>query len=222
MSPTKNKGTPGMAALARGKNNESPKTKNNNPSARAATGRVADDASDDNSGDPLYKPRFEDTSDSELDDDDNDAIKQRSSTTMTTKLMEKTKTKTKKNNPSARAATERVADDASDDDSGDPSYKPRFEDTSHSELDDDNNDAIKQQSSTTMTAKLMEKTKTELVNIVLKQRTQIIGLRERLEKEKIIWNQSKKQVMIYKNWTGEETNYADSITQFCKTFLFPS
>ncbi len=115
----------------------------------------------------------------------------------------------------------RVADDASDDDSGDPSYKPRFEDTSDSELDDDDNDAIKQQSSTTMTAKLMEKKKTELVNIVLKQRTQIIGLQERLEKEKIIRNQSKKQVMIYKNWTGEETNYADSITQFCKTLLFP-
>jgi hypothetical protein len=129
--------------------------------------------------------------------------------------------KTKKNNPSARAATRRVADDASDDNLSYPPYKPRFEDTSDSELDDDNNDAIKQQSSTTMTAKLMEKTKTELVNIVLKQRTQIIGLQERLEKEKIIWNQSKKQVMIFQNWTGEETNYADSITQFCKTFLFP-
>jgi hypothetical protein len=72
-----------------------------------------------------------------------------------------------------------------------------------------------------MTAKLMEKTKTELVNIVLKQRTQIIDLQERPEKEKIIWNQSKKQVMIFQNWTGEETNYADSIPQFCKTFLFP-
>ena len=92
MSPTKNKGTPGMAALARGKNNESPKMKKNNPSAWAATGRVADDASDDDSGNPSYKPRFKDTSDSELDDDDNDAIKQQSSTTMTAKLMEKTKT----------------------------------------------------------------------------------------------------------------------------------
>jgi hypothetical protein len=72
-----------------------------------------------------------------------------------------------------------------------------------------------------MTAKLMEKTKMELVNIVLQQRAQIIGLQEQLEKEKIIWNQSKKQVMIFQNWTGEETNHADSITQFCKTFLFP-
>ena len=144
MSPRKNKGTLGMAALARGKNNESPKTKKKNPSARAATGRVADDASNDDSGNPPYKPRFEDTSDSELDDDNNDAIKQQSSTTMTAKLMEKMKTKTKKNNPSARAATGRVADDASDDDSGDPPYKPRFEDTSDSELEDDNNNAIKQ------------------------------------------------------------------------------
>ncbi len=76
ISPRKNKGTPGMAALAKGKNNESPKMKNNNPSARAAMGRVADDASDDYSGDPPYKPRFKDTSDSELDDNDNDAIKQ--------------------------------------------------------------------------------------------------------------------------------------------------
>jgi hypothetical protein len=31
----------------------------------------------------------------------------------------------------------------------------------------------------------MEKTKMELVKIVLKQRTQIIGLQEQLEKEKI-------------------------------------
>jgi hypothetical protein len=58
MSPRKNKGTPGMAALARGENNESPKTKKNNPSARAPTRRVADDASDEDSGDPPYKPRL--------------------------------------------------------------------------------------------------------------------------------------------------------------------
>jgi hypothetical protein len=129
--------------------------------------------------------------------------------------------KMKKNNPSARAATGKVADDASNDNLGNPPYKPRFKDTSDSELDDDDNDTIKQRRSNRMTAKLMEKTKTELVNIFLKQRTQIIGLQERLEKEKIIRNQSKKQVMIFQNWTGEETNYADSITQFCKTFLFP-
>jgi hypothetical protein len=75
MSPRKNKGTPGMAALARGEKNEGPKMKKNNPSTRAATGRVADDASDEDSGDPPYKPRFEDTSDSELDDDNNGTIK---------------------------------------------------------------------------------------------------------------------------------------------------
>jgi hypothetical protein len=67
----------------------------------------------------------------------------------------------------------------------------------------------------------MEKMKTDLVKIVLKQRTQIIGLQQRLEKVKVIQSKSKKQVMIFQNWTGEETNYADSITQFCKTFLFP-
>ncbi len=67
----------------------------------------------------------------------------------------------------------------------------------------------------------MEKSKTDLVNIVLKQKKQIIDLQEKLDKSKIIQNQSKKQVKIFQNWTGEETNYADSVTQFCKTFLFP-
>ncbi len=76
MSPRKNKGTLGMAALARGENNKSPKIKKNNPSTRAAMGRVADDASNGDLGDPPYKPRFEDTFDSELDDNNNDAIKQ--------------------------------------------------------------------------------------------------------------------------------------------------
>ena len=33
--------------------------------------------------------------------------------------------------------------------------------------------------------------------------------------------QTKKQVQIAEDWTGEEKNYADSITKFCKTFLFP-
>ena len=33
--------------------------------------------------------------------------------------------------------------------------------------------------------------------------------------------QTKKQVQIEQDWTGEETNYANSITKFCKTFLFP-
>ncbi len=29
------------------------------------------------------------------------------------------------------------------------------------------------------------------------------------------------QVRIFQKWTGEETNYANSVIQFCKTFLFP-
>jgi hypothetical protein len=33
--------------------------------------------------------------------------------------------------------------------------------------------------------------------------------------------QTKKQVQIEQDWMGEETNYANSITKFCKTLLFP-
>ncbi len=112
-------------------------------------------------------------------------------------------TKTKKKIQGPGAAMGRASDDASDDDSANPPYKPRDEESSESELDDDDTEAIVGRSITTMSAKLMEKTKTELVKIVLKQRTQIIGLQERLEKEKIIRNQSKKQVKIFQNWTGE-------------------
>jgi hypothetical protein len=87
-------------------------------------------------------------------------------------------------------------------------------------LDDEDEDSEKQRGST-ITTKLMEKSKTDLVNIVLKQKHQIIDLQEKLDKSKVIQNQSKKQVKIFQNWTGEETNFADSVTQFCKTFLFP-
>jgi hypothetical protein len=127
----------------------------------------------------------------------------------------------KKKSPPATAASATAAGDASKDDSGNPPYKLRYKESSESELDDDDDNSGKQRSSTTITTKLMEQTKTDLVKIVLKQRTQIIGLQERLEKVKMIRNQSKKQVKIFQNWTGEETNYADIITQFCKTFLFP-
>jgi hypothetical protein len=130
-------------------------------------------------------------------------------------------TKMKKKIQGPGVAMGRASDDASYDDSDDPPYKPRDEDSSESELDDNDTEAMVGRSSTTMSANLMEKTKMELVKIVLKQRTQIIGLQERLEKEKISRNQSRKQVKILQNWTGEETNYADSVAQFCRGLLLP-
>jgi hypothetical protein len=113
--------------------------------------------------------------------------------------------KTKKKIQGPGAAMGRASDDASYDDSDDPPYKPRDEDSSESELDDDDTGkAMVGRSSTTMSAKLMEKTKTELVKIVLYQRTQIIGLQERLEKEKISRNQSRKQARYYKIGQGRK------------------
>jgi hypothetical protein len=122
--------------------------------------------------------------------------------------------------PPATAAPATTAGDASNDDSSDPLYKPRDESSSELESDDEDKDSEKQGGST-ITTKLMEKSKTDLVNIVLKQKQQIIDLQEKLDKSKMIRNQSKKQVKIFQNWTGEETNFADSVTQFYKTFLFP-
>jgi hypothetical protein len=134
-------------------------------------------------------------------------------------MMRATRTSSRKN-PPATAAPVTAAGDTSNDDSSNPPYKPWDETSSESELDDEDNDSGKQRDST-ITMKLMEKSKTDLVNIVLKQKKHIIDLQEKLDKSKIIQNQSKKQVKIFQNWTGEETNYADSVTQFCKTFLFP-
>jgi hypothetical protein len=134
-------------------------------------------------------------------------------------MMRATRTSPRKN-PPATPAPATAAGDASDDDSSDPPYKQWDKASSESELDDEDNDSGKQRGSTIST-KLMEKSKTDLVNIVLQQKKQIIDLQEKLDKSKIILNQSKKQVKIFQNWTGEETNYANSVTQFCKTFLFP-
>jgi hypothetical protein len=189
---------------------KSPRTKKSTP-AMAASARAADDANKDNSVTPSPTKKKSPWAMSASARVADDASKDDSVTPPPTK----------KKSPRAMAALARAADDASKNDLGDPPYKPTFDDSSESESDDDDNDAGKQQSSTTITTKLMEKMKTELVNIVLKQRTHIIGLQDRLEKVKIIQDQSKKQVKIFQNWTGEETNYADSITQFCKTFLFP-
>ncbi len=113
--------------------------------------------------------------------------------------------------PPATAAPVTAAGNASDYDSSDPPYKLRDKASSDLELDDEDDDSKKQRGST-ITKKLMEKSKTDLVNIVLKQKKQIIDLQEKLDKSKIIQNQSKKQVKIFQNWTGKETNYADSVT----------
>jgi hypothetical protein len=134
-------------------------------------------------------------------------------------MMKATRTIPRKKSP-ATAAPATAAGDASDDDSSNPPYKPRDKLSSESELDDEDKDSKKQRAST-ITTKLMEKSKTDIVNIVLKQKQHIIDLQEKLDKSKMIQNQSKKQVKIFQNWTGEEKNFADSVTQFCKTFLFP-
>ncbi len=72
-----------------------------------------------------------------------------------------------------------------------------------------------------MTTNLTEKSRTELVKIVKEQRKQIQYLQIKLATAKAAQKQTKKQVQIEQDWTGEETNYANSITKFCKTFLFP-
>jgi hypothetical protein len=119
-------------------------------------------------------------------------------------MMRATRTSPRKN-PLATAAPVTAVGDASNDDSSNPPYKPWDEASSESELDDEDDNSGKQRGST-ITTKLMEKSKMDLVNIVLKQRKQIIDLQEKLDKSKIIRNQSKKQVKIFQNWTGEETN----------------
>ena len=115
-----------------------------------------------------------------------------------------------------------ASDDASDDDSADPPYEPRDNDESSesSDFDDEDTDAIIVQSSTTMSAKLMEKNKNELEMIVLTQRMQIIGLKERLEKEKKSKNQSKKQVKIIQNWTGERKQLMLTVSHSSAKVLF--
>ncbi len=104
--------------------------------------------------------------------------------------MRATRTSPRKNSP-ASAAPATAAGDASNDDSSDPPYKSWDKASLESELDDEDDDSGKQRGST-ITLKLMEKSKTGLVNIVLKQKKQIIDLQEKLDKSKIIRNQSKK------------------------------
>ena len=72
-----------------------------------------------------------------------------------------------------------------------------------------------------LTTNLTEKSRTELVKIVKEQRKQIKYLQKKLATAKTAQKQTKKQVQIEQDWMGEETNYANSITKFCKTFLFP-
>jgi hypothetical protein len=90
-----------------------------------------------------------------------------------------------KKNPPATAAPATAAGDASDDDSSNPPYKPWDKASLESELDDEDNNSGKQRGST-ITTKLMEKSKAGLVNIVLQQKKQIIDLQAILDKSKII------------------------------------
>jgi hypothetical protein len=86
-----------------------------------------------------------------------------------------------------------------------------------SDSDEDNNISQKGM----ITSNLTEKSRTELVKIVKEQRKHIKYLQNKLAKAKTAQRQTKKQVQMEQHWTGEETNYANSITTFCKTFLFP-
>ncbi len=91
------------------------------------------------------------------------------------------------------------------------------ESSSDSDSDEGNNPNQKGR----LTTNLTEKSRTELVKIVKEQRKQIKYLQKKLATAKTAPEQTKKQVQIEEDWTKEETNYADSITKFCKTFLFP-
>ncbi len=83
--------------------------------------------------------------------------------------------------------------------------------------DEDNNISQKGR----ITTNLTEKSRTELVKIVKEQRKPIKYPQKKLATAKTVQKQTKKQVKIEQDWMGGETNYADSITKFCKTFLFP-
>jgi hypothetical protein len=83
--------------------------------------------------------------------------------------------------PPATAAPAIAAGDASDDDSSNPPYKPWDESSLESELNDEDEDSKKQRGST-ITTKLMETSKTDLGNTVLKQKQQIIDLQEKIDK----------------------------------------
>jgi hypothetical protein len=89
--------------------------------------------------------------------------------------------------------------------------------SSDSDSDEDNNPNQKGR----LTTNLTEKSRTELVKIVKEQRKQIKYLKKKLAMAMKAQKQMKKQVQIEEDWTGEETNYANSITKFCKTFLLP-
>jgi hypothetical protein len=87
----------------------------------------------------------------------------------------------------------------------------------NSDSDEDNDSNQKGR----LTTNLTEKSRTELVKIVKEQRKQIKYLQIKLATAKTAQKQTKKQVQIEQDWTGEETNSANGITTFCKMFLFP-
>ena len=86
-----------------------------------------------------------------------------------------------------------------------------------SDSDEDNNPNQKGR----LTTNLTEKSRTELVKILKEQRKQIRCLQKKLAMAKTGQKQTKNLVQIEQDWTGEDINYANSITKFCKTFLFP-
>jgi hypothetical protein len=90
---------------------------------------------------------------------------------------------------------------------------------SSSDLDSDEDNDPNQKGR--LTTNLTEKSRTELVKIVKEQRKQIKYLQKELATAKTAQKQTKKQVQIEQDLTGEETNYANSITKFCKKFLLP-
>ncbi len=59
------------------------------------------------------------------------------------------------------------------------------------------------------------------MKIIKEQRKQNKYPQKKLAMAKTVQKQTKKQVQIEQDWMGEETNYANSITKFYKTFLFP-
>jgi hypothetical protein len=86
-----------------------------------------------------------------------------------------------------------------------------------SDSDEDNNISQKGR----ITTNLTEKLRTELVKIVKEKRKQIKYLQNKLAKAKRVQRQMKKQVQMEEHGMGEEAKHANSITKFCKMFLFP-
>ena len=64
------------------------------------------------------------------------------------------------------------------------------------------------------------KSKEELLTLLKSKDKKIKELEVKLVKASVQQRQTKKQVQKEYQWSGEETNFADSVSQFCKLFLF--